>query len=275
MVFSKRIDDIVYRYFKVAQLLQPTQSTQPTGSTPDHTTPMVNGKPEQNVTNPSAIKPATPINAKKKDMVTMENGKEYHDRFQGAQGEELQKLINEEAKSKGFMLVPEQKTPLNETMVILGFINAISKMFPDLDKNVVKEFALIIAAQAKLETGLRSCHNWNTGNIHATKGGQNNFWKGKVSAWDDPQMRPDGSYFTHKWRLWRAYDNVEEGLGDHLLFLIKRFPKAVEFAKAGDAVGFTKALRESGYFTAPLSQYTKGMVGIRDGFKKKLEKASV
>jgi hypothetical protein len=47
----------------------------------------------------------------------------------------------------------------------------------------------------------------------------------------------------------RAYRSPEEGATDYLSLLDRRYPKAVEAAKNGDAGGFVSALKERGYFT--------------------------
>jgi hypothetical protein len=53
----------------------------------------------------------------------------------------------------------------------------------------------------------------------------------------------------------RAYRSAEEGATDYVSLLERRYPKAVEAARAGDASGFVSALKDRGYFTDNLDTY--------------------
>ncbi len=192
------------------------------------------------------------------------------DRFQGAAGEERQQLIQAEAAKKGFSIVPKQRTPLNESAVITSIYNIINNEFPNLSEEEKKEFALTLATQVRLETGLKSSWNWNVGNIHATSAGQNKFWKGKVSVWDDPQIDKSGKQYVNKDWFWRAYDTLEDGIGDWFGLLKKRFPEAINEAIKGDAYAFGKALGQKGYYTADKERYSKSLVKLKENMRKSL-----
>lgn len=195
---------------------------------------------------------------------------EKRDRFHGAEGEERKQLIQQEATSKGYTLVPTKITPLNSNEVKNCLTNLIRKRFPKIEQELVEEFAYVLMAQIKLETGMKSAHNWNVGNIHALPHQQNEYWKGHVSAWDDPQFDKSGNKYVNVDWFWRAYLSLEDGLGDYYLFLEKRFPQAVEYAKQGDAYNFGMSLGKGGYYTANKNVYSNGLVKIKDSFKKKI-----
>lgn len=216
--------------------------------------------------------PAAPVLAttqtqpKKKPL---ETNVEYRDRFNGAQGDERKALIQQEAVKKGFTLVENKITPLNPTDVQNSLTKIIQNRFAEITPDMVSEFVFVLMAQIKLETGMKSAHNWNVGNIHAIKGGQNQFWKGLVSAWNDPQFDKSGKKYINVDWFWRAYATLDEGLGDYYLFLEKRFPQAVEYAKQGDAYNFGLALGKSGYYTANKQVYSKGLEKLKQQFKNK------
>jgi hypothetical protein len=53
----------------------------------------------------------------------------------------------------------------------------------------------------------------------------------------------------------RAYKTPEEGATDYVSLLSRRYPKAVEAARSGDAGGFVSALKDRGYFTDNVDTY--------------------
>ena len=122
---------------------------------------------------------------------------EKRDRFHGAEGEERKQLIQQEATSKGYTLIPTKITPLNSIEVKNCLTNLIKKRFPKIEQELIEEFAYVLMAQIKLETGMKSAHNWNVGNIHALPHQQNEYWKGHVSAWDDPQFDKSGNKYVN------------------------------------------------------------------------------
>lgn len=66
----------------------------------------------------------------------------------------------------------------------------------------------------------------------------------------------------------RAYSTPSAGASDYLLFLEKRFPRAMDAARAGDVDGFVKGLKAGHYFTADADQYAASMRGIvKAGFE--------
>jgi flagellum-specific peptidoglycan hydrolase FlgJ len=57
---------------------------------------------------------------------------------------------------------------------------------------------------------------------------------------------------------------------DHLAMLFRRFPKAIEQAKNGDAKAYVHELKKSGYFTASEEDYAKIVNSIARSYEKKL-----
>ena len=60
----------------------------------------------------------------------------------------------------------------------------------------------------------------------------------------------------------RAYDSAQQGAGDYLSLLQRRYPDAVQAAEHGDAVGFVQALKSGGYFTGDEAAYTKSVAAL-------------
>ena len=68
-----------------------------------------------------------------------------------------------------------------------------------------------------------------------------------------------------------SWETLDDASRDHLLMLFRRFPKAVERAKAGDPKGYVKELKKAGYFTASEDEYSKIVESIAKSYTKKLE----
>lgn len=136
---------------------------------------------------------------------------EKKDRFGGAAGEERQQLLENEAKSKGFSLVPKAKTPISEIDCLNVLYSLFGDKYPNLSNDEKKEFAMTMVPQIKIETGYYPW-NFNIASIHATKPSDfNQYWKGKVYAGDDPQYDKSGKKYINVDWLWRAYDNLKHG----------------------------------------------------------------
>lgn len=71
--------------------------------------------------------------------------------------------------------------------------------------------------------------------------------QGKMaSVWVDPD---------HFAARFRAYHTLEEGAADYLALIRRRFTLAWPFVCIGDPVGYVRALKQQGYFTADSSVY--------------------
>lgn len=197
---------------------------------------------------------------------TIKDDVEYRDRFHGAVGEERQKLLEAEVKSKGYTLVPDKITPVSESQVIQAVRNIVDKKYPQMDDDAKQELVFTIVPQIRLETGFKP-HNFNMGNAHA-RGTPNEFWKGLVSAWKDPQDFDGKKVINLDW-LWRSYSTLEEGIGDWFRLFEKNFPTALAKAVAGDIEGFSRELKAKGYYTANVETYTKGLKRIKEKMRNK------
>jgi hypothetical protein len=57
----------------------------------------------------------------------------------------------------------------------------------------------------------------------------------------------------------RAYRKLDDGARDYLLFLQQRYGQAYAHAEHGDVAGFSRALKDKGYYTASPQSYAKGL----------------
>lgn len=67
-----------------------------------------------------------------------------------------------------------------------------------------------------------------------------------------------------------SWETLEDASRDHLALLFKRFPKAIEQAKRGDAKAYVHELKKAGYFTASEEDYAKIVDSIARSYEKKL-----
>lgn len=67
-----------------------------------------------------------------------------------------------------------------------------------------------------------------------------------------------------------SWETLEDASRDHLALLFKRFPKAIEAAKKGDAKAYVRELKKAGYFTASEEEYAKIVDSIAKSYEKKL-----
>jgi hypothetical protein len=73
----------------------------------------------------------------------------------------------------------------------------------------------------------------------------------------------------HPATWFRSFETLGDGVAHHMDFLKnKRYKKAWTAVEAGDPTGFSKLLKEAGYYTAPESDYTKLMNGYFNKFMK-------
>lgn len=241
----KKLFTSINYFYKLAQALAPTETSGSISGQPSPT------QPNQLFAQPIEKKP----------------GLVYRDRFKGATGQEREELIKAEARKKGFILVPHKMTPLDKTQVLLSLKNIIKKEMSTLNDLQIETIAKIMTSQIYTETGGKSCHNYNVGNYHSLSNNKNKYWDGKSAIWNDPQIDKGGNKYINMDTFWRAYDNLENGIGDYFLLIKKRFPKALEFATNGDLVGFATDLGTKGYYSKHvINDYIKNM----KGFLKKL-----
>lgn len=60
----------------------------------------------------------------------------------------------------------------------------------------------------------------------------------------------------------RAYRTAEDGATDYVRLLARRFPAALDAARAGDPEGFVRGLKAKNYFTGNEAAYTRSIVAL-------------
>jgi flagellum-specific peptidoglycan hydrolase FlgJ len=68
-----------------------------------------------------------------------------------------------------------------------------------------------------------------------------------------------------------SWEDLDTAARDHVALLFRRFPKAVEAAKKGDATAYVRELKKAGYFTGSEEEYSKVVNSIAKSYTKKLE----
>ena len=155
-----------------------------------------------------------------------------------------------------------------------------------------KEQLLVLMAQSAIETGRwRYIHSYNFGNAKSVDGDGRDYcyfacWEifsgsvaaayaatskpeapvritethsdGKATVWfypEHPACRFRAFYVTNVDGSLDEWASLVLGMTDYLSMLRKRFSKAWPGVLSGDPVAFVKALKDQGYFTAPLQGY--------------------
>lgn len=160
-------------------------------------------------------------------------------------------------------LVPVIKTTCSKGEMIAGLVSGWIKQFGEIPK---KESIGVIYAQNCIETGgTINCYNWNIGNVKyiPTNGNPDNddteymmlngVWEilnGKKVIFSPPDRQ---TWF-------RSFPSLEEGAAHHFDFLKnKRYAKCWSAVVNGNPAEFAHLLKVYGYYTAPESDYIKGM----------------
>jgi flagellar protein FlgJ len=114
----------------------------------------------------------------------------------------------------------------------------------------------VLTAQVSLETGKgERMYNFNFGGIK----GQGP--SGATARYRTTELAADGSEL-HITDGFRAYRSLQEGASDYLATLKARYPTALAAAARGDVDGFAQALKQKGYFTAHLEDYSAALHGL-------------
>jgi flagellum-specific peptidoglycan hydrolase FlgJ len=184
---------------------------------------------------------------------------------------------------------PAKRTPVTPEQVFLALATAwqlLTGSAPD------RKIIHILHAQSALETGhWKSIMNFNLGG--AKKHGDNDwcFFTTTERFRDDVAKRyldsskpgevaivKQGDGFTtlrfsgkQQMNCFASWETLDEAARDHLALLFRRFPKAVDAAKKGDATGYVRELKRGGYFTASEEEYAKIVNSIAKSYTKKLE----
>lgn len=192
--------------------------------------------------------------------------------------------------------ISDRLTPITPLQFLQGLAQSWVNLFPVPPK---KEQLLILMAQSALETGRwRYIHSYNFGNVKSVDGDGRDYcyfacWEifpGSVAAAYAASSKPEAPvritethsngaatvwfYPEHPACRFRAFCVMNEdktinewaslvlGMSDYLGMLRKRFFKAWPSVLSGDPVTFAKALKEQGYFTAPLEGYIDSMSSL-------------
>lgn len=185
---------------------------------------------------------------------------------------------------------PAKRTPVSPEQVFLSFATAWQMLTGSPPERRVLH---ILHAQSALETGhWKSLWNYNLGG--AKKHGQCD-WTYFTTTERFPHAQADkhlasskpGSEValvkqdaTHKtlrfagkqpMNCFASWEDLDSASKDHLALLFRRFPAAIERAKAGDVDGYVRALKKGGYFTASEEEYMKAVGSIARSYEKKLQ----
>lgn len=168
--------------------------------------------------------------------------------------------------SAGQIVVPDRLTPFTDVELGSAMIAAHRAIFgADLSRPAL----CCLLAQCVLETGHRSTHCFNIGNVKASDRYRGtvtyfrcNELEHGVLVWYDP--------FNPACRF-RAFATLAGGAEQHLRFLgtatrgtglPNHYQAAWDAALRGDPVAFCAELSRAGYFTAGLALYTKGFTAL-------------
>lgn len=176
-----------------------------------------------------------------------------------------------------------QRDPARTTPTLEAYVGAVVRAWTDVAP-CTREACAVLWAQYMIETGGRSCWNWNIGNVkasdisrpwHALRG----VWEG-VSAAEAARLVAAGEAVLdanaahqravaprtavvfeppHPATRFRSFDSLDEAMGEHLALLRRRFSRGWPGVLAGDVVAFARGLRAQGYFTASAEAYAAGM----------------
>jgi len=176
-----------------------------------------------------------------------------------------------------------QREPVRTTPTLEAYVGAVVRAWPEGEPCSAGACA-VLWAQYMIETGGRACWGWNIGNVkasdisrpwHALRG----VWEG-VSAAEASRLVAAGEAVydastahqravaprvavvfepPHPATRFRAFDSLDEAMGEHLALLKRRFSRGWPGVLAGDVVAFARGLRAQGYFTASAEAYAAGM----------------
>lgn len=182
--------------------------------------------------------------------------------------------------------LPSQKTACTPGEMLHALSAAWGELFKE---EASKDSLCVLAAHWAHETGWgKACYAWNVGNFKSVPDDGRSFcyrvcWENMTVAaanaaqaradWrtDNPSKRnvviesTSGStakvwfYPDHPAARFRAYRTLTEGLVDYLASLKKRFTKAWPAVLSGDPKAFAKLLKDQGYYTDTVENYTRAM----------------
>jgi hypothetical protein len=147
-------------------------------------------------------------------------------------------------------LIPAVRTPLTDDSVI----HSLEEAWPlELGGSITHQTLAVLAAQIRLETGMKNCWDNNPGNYK--RYGQWDWMRLKTTEYIDGNPVEISDDFA-------AFPDLATGMQ---MFLraqsTGRWPLAWHAALAGDPSGYARALgaRPLPYYTGPVADYTAGV----------------
>jgi len=160
------------------------------------------------------------------------------------------------AKSERAGVVAAVRTPLTPDQASSLIAGALERQTGEAPS---KETVAILTAQWAHETGRgASMFNYNFAGI-----------KGTSPAGLSVSQRTREGYGATERTItdnFRAYRTAEEGADDYVALLQRRFPAALDAAKAGDPAGTVRALKQASYFTGDEVAYTRSVTRMAQEF---------
>jgi hypothetical protein len=153
--------------------------------------------------------------------------------------------------------VPDEMTPIAPAPLYTALRAAAPVA---IGGDLPRASAILLLAQIAEETGWRSCHCWNLGNIKHLAGDGHNFTQfdcTEIIGGKEVKILAGqaGSSF-------RAYASLADGCVDYLALLHRSFAGAWTFVEGGDPHGFVKALAAEHYFTASEDLYERSVTAL-------------
>lgn len=158
--------------------------------------------------------------------------------------------------------VKRVRTEVSESQMISAISEAWNEL---LHTSPSKEQISLVLAQNSLETGNRkSMWNFNVGNITTDGKGQYDYFDDLTT---DEQIKP--GVWEKRNLKYRAYASLKDGAKDYLGLLSgKHYSNAWKHIMEPNPVAFSKALKQSGYYTANEDRYTKALNSLYNQYSK-------
>ncbi len=148
--------------------------------------------------------------------------------------------------------VAAQRTPVSQA----DLRSAIGRAYQTVNGHAASSKTLdMLTAQASLETGRGAqMYNYNFGGIKGAGP------SGQTAHYNTREVINGQS--VHLQQGFRAYPSLDQGAVDYVTLMQTRFSSAMPAAERGDINGFASALKSSGYYTAPESEYASALKAL-------------
>lgn len=163
-------------------------------------------------------------------------------------------------------------------------VNSLLVLWEKTGRNPTRQSVMLKMAHIHLETGMKSCHCHNLGNIksHPQDGyAYTTFGCGEevllnvaqqMVASDPTHVTIKSQYVRggkdmasiwitppHEWTRFAAFETLDEGVMSQFKYLL-RHPLALEALMTGDPLKYSQALQKEKYFTADPNRYASVLV---------------